>query len=133
MRRVRLSVTSLSELEMIAKVDKSDKKSRLEAYAVRYFADELQRRYNMTLTSADFGDNPDVYCSFGSKKIGIEVTHLYGSERDARALYGRSKDYEKTKEHRIAHALVPMNERVISDLNFILADKSQNRYGSNTW
>lgn len=31
------------------------------------------------------------------------------------------------------HSFIPLNERVISELNFILEGKAQKRYGSRTW
>lgn len=114
-------------------IDKLDEKRRLEVYAVKYFSEALQRHYNRQLTIEAVRDHPDVSCILGDVRIDIEVAHLYGSKRDARMIYGRTRDYEKNMADRIAHALVPLNERVISDLNSILEEKAQKRYGGKTW
>ncbi len=120
---------------MTIDIDKLDFKRRLEFFAVKYFAEQLNKYFNRQLRFDSFADppEPDVYCFWENNRIGVEVAHLYGSERDARMLFGKSKPEEKTKEHRIIHALVPLNERVISELNFILEKKAQKRYGDRTW
>lgn len=118
---------------MSINIDKLDKKRRLEAYAAKYFSESLQRHHSRHLTIEAVGDHPDVTCLLDGVRLDIEVAHIYGSERDARMVYGRTRDYEKTREHRIAHALVPLNERVIVDLNSILEEKARNRYGGKTW
>lgn len=116
-------------------VVKLDEKKQLEIYAVKYFLEALDNAHNRKLIFLNLADppDPDVYCLLGDDKIGIEVAHLFGGERDARRLLGRGRPDENTKEQRIAHALVPLNGRVISNLNSILEEKAQKRYGSKTW
>ncbi len=112
-----------------------NEKRKLEAYAVKYFIEEYNRRHNNQLVFDSFAEppDPDVYCFLEGGKIGIEVAHLYGSNRNARMLLGRARFSEQTKEQRIAHALMPLNERLIADLNGILKDKSIKNYGGRIW
>lgn len=76
---------------------------------------------------------PDIICEIDGCEIGIEVAHLYGSQRDARLTFGRSKPIEKTMEHRVKHAMVPLNDRIPYDLNVILNSKAQKNYPGVTW
>src|SRR3989337_1923266 len=99
-------------------VVKLDEKKQLEIDAVKYFLEALDNAHNRKLIFLNLADppDPDVYCLLGDDKIGIEVAHLFGGERDAGRLLGRGRPDENTKEQRIAHALVPLNGRVINRL-----------------
>ena len=120
---------------MTIDIDKLDSKKQLEFFAVKYFSKQFNKNFSTQLKFDSFANppDPDVYCFLENDRIGIEVAHLYGSERDARMLFGRTKPEEKTKEHRIFHALISLNERIISGLNFILEGKAQKSYGNRTW
>jgi hypothetical protein len=110
-------------------------KIRLEVYAViyllRYLRKNLQSKVRLKkLASPPY---PDIICEIDGREIGIEVAHLYGSQRDARQTFGRSKPIENTMEHRVKHSMVPLNDRIPIDLNNILHSKAQKNYPGTTW
>lgn len=118
------------EEEMVAK-----EKQRLEFWAIHKFIRAFTKLDNRELTFVRLQKppKPDSLCLLNRKEIDIEVAHLYGSQRDARMVLGRSKPIEHTKESRIAHSLVPLNDKITSDLNRILKDKAQKKWGNETW
>ena len=120
---------------MAMNVKNLDERRQLEVWAVIYFIRELRRRYRRWLRLRDFASppDPDFYCLLNGERIGIEVAHLYGSQRDARMRLGRERVEEQTKEQRLAHSRVPLNVRVLTDLNRIIADKAEKSYGGKTW
>ena len=122
-------------LMKLQNVKNLDTKRNLEIYAAIYFIIALRRYYKRWLKLKNFADppEPDIYCQLNDTLIGLEVTHLYGSGRDARMLFGRSKDIEKTQEHRISHSLVPLNDRIPADLNRLLNEKATKKYSCTTW
>jgi len=112
-----------------------DERRRLEAYAVIYFIHELRRRYRRWLILRDFASppDPDCYCLLNGERIGVEVAHLYGSQRDARKRLGKERAEEQTKEEGSADSGVPLNVRILPELNRIIADKAKKCYGGKTW
>lgn len=76
---------------------------------------------------------PDFVVQLGIEQLGIEIAHLFGSERDARLLLGRARPDESTPEARLEHAQVPLDVRVPTELNRILWQKSKKTYPRQTW
>lgn len=120
---------------MLFNVKVQSEKIRLEVYAVIYFLRYLRKNLQSKarLTKMASPPHPDIICEIDGREIGIEVAHLYGSKRDARQIFGRSRPIEKTMEHRVKHSMVPLNDRIPNDLNNILNSKAQKNYPGITW
>src|SRR5438105_4561519 len=76
---------------------------------------------------------PDFIFNLDTSCLGLEVAHLFGSERDARRLLGRAWATETTREAEVEHAMMPLNVRVPSELSRILAQKAGKTYPRPTW
>ncbi|MEW6387333.1 MAG: hypothetical protein AB1491_07450 [Thermodesulfobacteriota bacterium] len=94
----------------------------------------MRKEYKRWLILKEFSNppNPDFYCNLDGKKIGIEIAHLYGSERDARSSFGRERKNERNIQSRI-NPPIPLNCRIPYDLNRTLLEKANHNYGKNTW
>jgi len=112
-----------------------DANRRRELEAVTYFIATYQRLFSARLALVDMPKppEPDFIVRLGAREIGVEVAHLYGSERDARLLFGRSQPEESTLQARVEHAMVPLNVRVPEELNRILSQKATKTYPRDTW
>lgn len=108
---------------------------RLEIYAVIYFIATYRRLFEERPILVDMPKppEPDFIIRLDAREVGIEIAHLYGSERDARLLLGRSRPEESTSEARVEHARVPLDVRVPVELNRILSQKATKAYPRNTW
>ncbi len=108
---------------------------RRELEAATYFITTYHRLFGVQLTLVDMPrpPEPDFIIQVGSREIGVEVAHLYGSERDARLRSGLSQPEESTLKARVQHAMVPLNVRVPQELNRILSQKATKAYPRNTW
>lgn len=120
---------------MLFNIRVQSEKIRLEVYSVIYFLRYLRKKFQFKarLKKLSSPPDPDIICEINGREIGIEVAHLYGSQRDARQTFGRSKPIENTKEHRAKHALVPLKDRILIDLGNILHSKAQKNYPDITW
>jgi hypothetical protein len=76
---------------------------------------------------------PDFVVRFGTRALGVEVAHLFGSERDARLLLGSARANEVSPEARLRHAEVPLDIRVPVELSRILSQKRCKTYPRPTW
>lgn len=77
---------------------------------------------------------PDFICRVGdSRLVGVEIAHLYGSERDARMTLGRAQPDERTDAVRVQHARVPLSDRIPADLDRILLQKCERVYPRTCW
>lgn len=112
-----------------------DVKRRLEIYAVIYFITTYRRLFGgwPTLVDMPKPPEPDFIIRLDAHEVGVEVAHLYGSERDARLLLGHSQPEESTSQARVEHAMVPLNIRVPVELNRILYQKATKAYPRSTW
>lgn len=109
---------------------------RLEVYAVIAFIAAFRREFRpcwITLVDMPKPPEPDFICRTNGELVGIEVAHLYGSERDARLRLGRSQTAETTLTAQVKHALQPLTVRIPYDLNAILSDKASKKYPRRTW
>jgi hypothetical protein len=73
---------------------------------------------------------PDVSCHLDGDKLDIEVAHLYGSEKEAMQILGRSLDAKTQKELVDLEQVENTHDRLLRALNRILANKSQKTYKS---
>ena len=120
---------------MLFNIKTQSVKIRLEVYAVIYFLRYLRKNLQSKakLKKLASPPYPDIICEIDGREIGIEVAHLYGSQRDARQTFDRSRPIENTMEHRVKHSMVPLNARIPNDLNNILHSKAQKNYPGTTW
>ena len=120
---------------MLFNIKTQSEKIRLEVYAVIYFLRYLRKnsQSKVRLKKIASPPYPDIICEIDGQEIGIEVAHLYGSQRDARQTFGRSEPIEKTMKHRVKHSTVPLNFRIPNDLNEILDSKAKKNYPGITW
>ncbi len=117
------------------KAKQLDEKRRLELYAVIYFIAAYRRLFPgwPTLIEMPAPPEPDFIVRLGAGQVGVEVAHLFGSERDARLRLGRAQADESTREAQLQHSLVPLNVRVPIELNRILWQKAAKAYPRPTW
>jgi len=115
--------------------NKLDVNRRLEISAVIEFIASYRRLFGgwPTLVDMPKPPEPDFIIKLDSREVGIEVAHLYGSERDARLLLGHSRPEESALQARVAHAMIPLNIRVPFELNRILSQKATKAYPRSTW
>lgn len=114
-------------------VKKLNEKQNLEFYAAANFI-KLIRQTGLHIKMERFGipPEPDVICKILDDVVGIEIAHLYGSERDARLIHGRSRKEEMEKKSRLEHSLIPLSYRLPEDLSRILCEKSRKSYPCKT-
>lgn len=112
-----------------------DEKRRLEFYAVLYFIRDQRKNHHRWLLFKEFSEppNPDTYCLLNGEQVGIEVTHLFGNNHDAKKLLGKTSTNEQLKQIKKNMALVPLNHYIPNEINRILEDKGKHHYGNKTW
>jgi hypothetical protein len=117
------------------KTKQLDVNRRLEIYAVINFIAAYRRLFGgwPTLVDMPKPPEPDFIIKLDARELGVEVAHLYGSERDARLLLGHSRPEESTHQARVEHAMVDLNIRVPVELNRILSQKATKAYPRSTW
>lgn len=110
-----------------------DEKSALERSAAEQFAEvftAIAARGILQVVSPLSPPLPDAHCSLGGKDIFVEVAHVYGTDADVRLLLGRTGYAAPSRDERLESSLIPLNHRVISHLNTILAQKSEKTYAA---
>jgi hypothetical protein len=110
-----------------------DEKTALEQAAVEQFAEVFTAsagRGVLQLVTLLSPPNPDARCTLGGNDIFVEVAHIYGTQPDARLILGRTGYAAPSREEQLQSSLVPLNYRVISALNTVLAQKAQKTYAS---
>ena len=111
----------------------ADEKGALERAAVEQFAEifsALVGRGHLRFHALLPPPQPDAHCFLSDADIYIEVAHIYGTDADARRILGRTGYAEPSHEEQLHSSLVPLNHRVISQLNMVLAQKSKKTYTS---
>jgi hypothetical protein len=69
---------------------------------------------------------PDYKCNNENNDVHIEVTHLYGTDIDARNILGRGN--LDTSNAKLMNRLMPVPGRVIVRLNYLLDEKVNKNY-----
>ncbi len=117
------------------KAKQLDEKRRFELYAAIYFIAAYRRLFPVwpTLVEMPAPPEPDFIIRLATRHVGVEVAHLFGSDRDARLLLGRARPVESAREARVEHSLVPLTVRVPVELNRILSQKARKTYPRPTW
>ncbi len=72
---------------------------------------------------------PDVSCEYEGRRLDLEIAHLYGSEAEAMMILGRELT-DSTRESLKALDSIPADDRLLSALNRILANKAKKQYQS---
>ena len=108
-------------------------KRLLERAAVEQFVEIFNARAGrgvLEFVSLLDPPEPDVRCRLNGADVFIEIAHVYGTASDARFLLGRGGCAQPTREERLESDLVPLDVRVISSLNIVLARKASKTYAS---
>lgn len=71
---------------------------------------------------------PDGLCSLEGQLLHVEVGHFYGTKSDAKQLLGRTGKSAPTPEEQLTSCLVPLDARLLTPLNRLLADKATKIY-----
>ncbi len=71
---------------------------------------------------------PDGFCSLDGQPLHIEVGHIYGTQADAKRLLGREGKSAATIEESLRSSLVPLDTRLLTSLNQLLARKATKIY-----
>jgi hypothetical protein len=108
-------------------------KKNLEHSAIQKFASAMSfglRQNKLIITDFNERDEkgkPDTICRLGSKTIGVEIAHVYGSGLDAMKLLGR--ELSSAQNRALAQqAQIPLDYRIPNSLNRILSKKSKKHY-----
>jgi hypothetical protein len=109
----------------------SSEKYDLEIEALNQFADALaglwgeQRFAFRELRSPP---EPDALCTLDGRPLHVEVGHFYGTQSDAKQLLGRQGKSAATAHEMHQSAQVPLDVRLLTPLNRLLADKATKSY-----
>ena len=105
-------------------------KDALAFYALQHFIVSYNQSYGGELQLVELRQppEPDALCLLNGEELGVEVTHLYGSDLDARRRLGRLENKSPTGEEELANRLTPLQDRVLDKLNCLLRDKAGKNY-----
>jgi len=71
---------------------------------------------------------PDGLCSLDGQLLHVEVGHFYGTQSDVKQLLGRTGKSAATPEQRMLSAMVPLDTKLLTPLNSLLASKATKIY-----
>lgn len=109
----------------------SSEKYELEIEALNQFAEALtahwgERRF--AFQELRLPPEPDALCCLDGQPLHVEVGHFYGTQADAKQLLGRQGKSAATVREMQEAALVPLELRLLTPLNRLLADKATKSY-----
>jgi hypothetical protein len=110
---------------------KSSEKHDLEIEALIQFTDALAALWGaprFAFHELRSPPEPDGWCTFDGEPLHVEVGHFYGTPSDAKDLLGRIGKSAATPEERRLAELVPVDVRLLTPLNRLLADKATKTY-----
>ncbi|WP_307583950.1 hypothetical protein [Variovorax boronicumulans] len=112
-------------------------KEELETGALRQFSEALSSELGASrfhFKELRKPPEPDAYCELDGEAVYVEVGHVYGTTSDVKQLLGRTGSLAPSQEERMTSAMVPLDIRVLTPLNRLLADKAIKRYrASRVW
>lgn len=111
----------------------SNEKHGLETGALNQFSDALAVLWGegrFTFHELRNPPEPDGFCSLDGQPLHVEVGHFYGTQSDAKQLLGRKGKSAPTSEEQLLSSLVPLDARLLTPLNRLLADKATKTYQS---
>lgn len=109
----------------------SSEKYDLEIEALIQFAEALAVLWGenrFTFHELRNPPEPDSFCSLDGEPLHVEVGHFYGTASDAKQLLGRIGKSAATPEELRLAELVPLDVRLLTPLNRLLADKATKSY-----
>ncbi|CAH9067297.1 hypothetical protein PSECIP111951_04119 [Pseudoalteromonas holothuriae] len=115
--------------------DSDLEKLQLEHQAAKLFLRCYEQQFGIPMRHIWHNEPnmPDVSCYQGEQRLDIEVAHLYGSDKEAMAVLGRSLSLNIQREL-AAMAQAPSERRLLIALERLLKQKSLKRYHSErTW
>ena len=71
---------------------------------------------------------PDARCIVNGSPVYVEVTHIYGTDADARRALGRKGRAEPTHAERLNSCVIPLRVRLFNPLNEVLRKKATKTY-----
>ncbi|MBK8972727.1 MAG: hypothetical protein IPM37_15845 [Hahellaceae bacterium] len=106
-------------------------KLHLEHEAARVFMRHYEQRTGKTMRHIwhNKPQKPDASCFLEGERLDLEIAHLYGSEKEAMQLLGRSLT-DHTRQELDFLESEPVHDRLICALNRILESKSHKSYHS---
>lgn len=108
-------------------------KQGLETGAIQEFSEALALEHpeqRLVFQELREPPEPDGYCLLDGQPLHIEVGHVYGTKADAKQLLGRTGKSAPTREQQLRAAMVPLDQRLLTPLNELLADKATKTYSS---
>lgn len=111
----------------------SSEKYELEIAALNQFADALAGLWgerHFVFRELRSPPEPDALCSLHGQALHVEVGHFYGTQSDAKQLLGRQGKSAATAQEMHQAAQVPLDVRLLTPLNRLLADKATKTYHS---
>lgn len=118
-----------------SRLSRQEKTIALERAAFDRFVSLYMNDVNVKIKFLRVGTppEPDIVCLKGGFEIGIEIAHLFRSERDARRLLDRPTEKDIHRNERIREAKVPLSVALPARLNLLLSDKASKDYSFSTW
>ena len=111
----------------------SSEKHGLETGALSQFSDALANLWGegrFAFHELRSPPEPDGFCSLDKQPLHVEVGHFYGMQSDAKQLLGRKGKSAATGEEKLLSSLVPLDAKLLTPLNRLLADKATKTYQS---
>ncbi|WP_031434482.1 hypothetical protein [Methylomarinum vadi] len=107
-----------------------NEKQSLERGAIEKFAKAYSHEFKRNLHFMNLLEPPmpDGICLLDNKQIYLEVSHVYGTESDAKQLLGRKGRSAPTEGDILASRMIPLNHRIIGPLNRLLRQKAEKEY-----
>lgn len=111
----------------------SSEKHDLETGALTQFSDALANLLGegrFAFHELRNPPEPDGFCSLDGQTLHVEVGHCYGTQSDAKQLLGHKGKSEAPSEEQLLSSLVPLDTRLLTPLNRLLANKATKTYQS---
>ncbi|WP_114416869.1 hypothetical protein [Marinospirillum perlucidum] len=111
--------------------DSEKEKIRLEHEAARLFMRLYEACFEVPVRHIWHNEpqKPDVSCYLNKQRLDLEIAHLYGSEVEAMLVLGHDQG-NATWRYLTELAATPPDERLLTALNRILANKAEKNYHS---
>ncbi len=122
---------AIARVSPVHAMPNSNEKYDLEIEALSQFSDALTDLWGeprFVFRELRQPPEPDALCTLDGQPLHVEVGHLYGTASDAKELLGRQGKSAATSEEKRLSSLVPLDIRLLTPLNRLLADKATKSY-----